>query len=134
MDSPRSIDGPYFDNFDDLFSTFYLDFTDGLRLIFGPYPRPVPPPRLSYVQLCFGVTAEELVCYNIKGKDRGSPLTLIPHDSVHRKDLGLHWKLACEYLKPRPFDNSERLRAWSYVQGSLIYAEALMRPARSGIF
>jgi hypothetical protein len=133
MDSPRSIDGPHFVDIHDEFSTFYIDFTDGLQLAFCPHPRPVPPPRLNCVQLRFGVTAEELARYNVKGQDRGGPLTLIPHDSSYRQELGLHWKLAYEYLKPRPFDSLERLRAWSYVEGSLVYAEALMRPAHSGV-
>jgi len=133
MDSPRSIDGPHFDNVDDLLSTFCIDFTDGLQLAFSPYPRPVPPPRLSYVQLRFGPDGKELARYNVHGQEDGGKFTLVPPDSDCRHELGLHWKLAHDYLKPRPFGAPERLRAWSYVEGSLVYAEALLRPARGGV-
>jgi hypothetical protein len=127
------IDGPYFDKIDDPDSTFYIDFTDGLQLAFRPYPRPVPPPRLTYVQLRFGASGEELARFNVHGQEGGGKFTLIPLKSCYRRELGAHWKLAHDYLKPRPFDTPERLRAWSYLDGSLVYADALEKPAQAGL-
>jgi hypothetical protein len=133
MDSHHPIDGPHFDNVDDSFSSFYIDFTDGLQLAFCPYPRPIRPPRLTHVTLRFGVSGEELARFNVHGDDGGGKFTLIPPESEYRQELGAHWRLAHDYLKPRPFDTIDRLRAWSYAEGALVYAEALMRPAHIGI-
>jgi hypothetical protein len=127
------IDGPHYDNLNDEFSIFCVDFDDGLQLAFCPHPWPVLPPRLTCVQLRFGVSGEELARFNVHGQEGGGKFTLIPLDTEYRRELGVHWKLAHDYLKPRPFDSQERLRAWSYVNGSLVYAENLQRPRRSGI-
>jgi len=124
---------PHYEDFDDFHSVFFVDFNDGLQLAFRPYSRPVPPPRLTQVQLRFGPTGQELARYNVHGSDGGGQFTLISGEE-HRKELGIHWELAYHHLRPRPFDTAKRQRAWSYIEGSLPYPKRLQEPPRSGLF
>ena len=125
----------YFENFDDKDSTFYVDFYDGLQVVFCPYPWPVDPPRLSYAQLRVGASGEELTPrFNVYADEGGGRFTEIPPRAEHRQNLGVHWELAYEFLRPVGFQTLEQQRAWSYVKGTLIYAQQLQRPPRKGLF
>jgi hypothetical protein len=134
------VDGPYYDNFGNEHSTFYVDFYDGFQVVFCPYARPVPPPRLSYVLFRFGVTGEELDRFNVHLAEGGGKFVQVRPSGVaadaydpckYRREFGEHWELAYLKLQPEPFDSPERRRAWSYLEGSLIYAKQLQRPCRS---
>jgi len=89
--------------------------------------------RLTHVQLRFGPTGEELARYNVHESDGGGKFTLISGEE-HREELGAHWELAYNHLRPRPFDTPKRQRAWGYLEGSLPYHQKLQEPPRSGLF
>ena len=128
---PPIDEDPIFEDFDDIFSTFFVDFDDGMQLAFHPYPE--APPRLARVQLKFGATGQELARYNVHGTEGGGKFSLVYGDE-YRHELGVHWALAYQFLRPRPFTSRKRECAWSYLAGTLVYAERLQKSARTGLF
>lgn len=144
MGDPPFVDGPYYDKFDDEFSTFYIDFDDGFQVVFCPHQALVPPPRLSYVLYRWGVTGEELDRFNVKATEGGGktcqvrPIGMNPDEEYdpdkHRHAFGVHWERAYLHLQPRPFESKERKRAWSFVEGSLVYAKRLQERRLRGPF
>jgi hypothetical protein len=144
MLDPPFVDGPYYDNFNDEYSTFYIDFDDGFQVVFCPHPWPVEPPRLSYTLYRWGVTGQELDRFNIHTDEGGGRTTQVRPIGPNREDdydldrhrhaFGVHWERAYNHLRPRPYNSPERKRAWSYVEGSLIFAQRLQEPRRRGLF